>query len=68
MKKVLLVLALGASMVALSSCFGRECVCTVKVDGEKITKTIDFENECQKTGKWSEKNPLTGTEYEYKCK
>lgn len=66
MKKVLLVLALGASMVALSSCFGRECVCTIKVDGDKVTKSIDFENECSKTGKWTE--TVLGKEYEYKCK
>ena len=66
MKKILLVLAVGASMVALSSCFGRECVCTVKVDGEKQSKIIDFQDECKKTGDWKE--TVLGTEYEYKCK
>ncbi len=66
MKKILLVLAVGASMVALSSCFGRECVCTVKVDGEKQSKIIDFQDECEKTGDWKE--TVLGTEYEYKCK
>ena len=53
-------------MVALSSCFGRECVCTVKVDGEKQSKIIDFQDECEKTGDWKE--TVLGTEYEYKCK
>lgn len=67
MKKILLVLAVGASMVALSSCFGRECVCTVKVDGEKQSKIIDFQDECERTGDWKETGVL-GTEYEYKCK
>ena len=53
-------------MMALSSCFGRECVCTVKVDGEKESKTIDFKDECERVGEW--KQNILGTEYEYKCK
>lgn len=67
MKKVLLVLALGASVVALSSCFGRECVCKVKIDGDKVSKSIDFQDECTKTGDWTETG-LDGKEYKYKCK
>lgn len=53
-------------MMALSSCFGRECVCTVKVDGEKESKIIDFKDECERVGEWKEN--VLGTEYEYKCK
>lgn len=66
MKRILLVLAVGASIMALSSCFGRECVCTVKVDGEKESKIIDFKDECERVGEWKEN--VLGTEYEYKCK
>ena len=66
MKRILLVLAVGASMMALSSCFGRECVCTVKVDGEKESKIIDYQDKCDKTGEWTQN--VLGTEYEYKCK
>lgn len=66
MKRILLVLAVGASIMALSSCFGRECVCTVKVDGVKESKTIDFKDECERVGEW--KQNVLGTEYEYKCK
>lgn len=66
MKKILLVLGVGASMVALSSCFGRECVCTVKVDGEKQSKSIDYQDKCDKTGEWTQ--TINGTEYDYKCK
>ena len=71
MKKVLLVLSVAMAAVVMTSCFGRECVCktTVKVDGEKVSKgkSIDFEEKCNKTGKWTEteKNPLNGKEYEY---
>lgn len=53
MKKVLLVLALGVSAMILSSCFGRECVCTYKVDGDKTAKSIDYQDECEKTGEWT---------------
>jgi len=66
MKKVLLVLALGVSAMVLSSCFGRECVCKVKVDGDKSVKTIDYQDECEKTGDWEEE--VLGVKYEYKCK
>ena len=53
-------------MMALSSCFGRECVCTVKVDGEKQSKSIDYQDKCDKTGEWTQ--TINGTEYDYKCK
>ena len=74
MKKVLLVLTLGAAALIMSSCFGRECVCksTMKKDGEKVakTKSIDFDEKCDKTGDWTDKETILGVEYETttKCK
>lgn len=44
MKKVLLMVALGASMVALTSCFGRDCVCktVIEKDGDKVSKSKEI--------------------------
>lgn len=74
MKKVLLVLTIGAAALVMSSCFGRECVCksTMKKDGEKVSKSkdISFDEKCNKTGEWTDKETILGTEYEVttKCK
>ena len=39
---------------------------TVKVDGEKQSKSIDYQDKCDKTGEWTQ--TINGTEYDYKCK
>ncbi|MBP5723143.1 MAG: hypothetical protein J6X18_06175 [Bacteroidales bacterium] len=51
MKKVLLVLTLGFSMVALSSCIGRDCVCKVTAkDGDRkvVEKVSVYDNDVDK--------------------
>lgn len=75
MKKVLLVLSVAMAAIVMTSCFGRECVCSVKVDGKKESKSIDYKDKCEKTGKWTvekgsaESNLLYGgKEAEIKCK
>ena len=82
MKKVLLVLSVAMAAIVMTSCFGRECVCTTisKEDGKKTGKSKDIvykkakhsDDYCKdlKGDAKSETETIDGVkyEYEYKCK
>ncbi|MBO7125174.1 MAG: hypothetical protein J6V74_04965 [Bacteroidales bacterium] len=82
MKKVLLVLSVAMAAIVMTSCFGRECACTMvtKEDGKKTEKDKSIvykkakhaSDECkQMTDYQVEKSEtIDGVkyEYEYKCK
>lgn len=63
MKKVVLVVSLFVGAIVMTSCFGRDCVCKEKINGETVGKIIvkdskygDCESEYDEDG------------YEYKCR